>query len=136
MSFVFVGVALAIDVAHADAPAATNRVVSFKDAAKIKSRDAWNDHQKKAKPKSILQKERRCVTWEALNRLAPSGLHEIGRLAVRNSKEVKSSTWSVGCETMDRDYADWDSYKERSRSLAASQDCFRDARMDSAFPMW
>lgn len=39
------------------------------------------------------------------------GLHEIGRLQTRTSDQVKSSKWSVGCETLDRDYADWDSYK-------------------------
>ncbi len=80
-------------------------VVSFKDAAKIKSWDAWNDHKKPQTPK-----EKRCVTWEKLNKLDP-GLKEIGRLAVRDSSEIKSSKWSVGCETMDRDYADWDAYK-------------------------
>ena len=31
--------------------------------------------------------------------------------ATRTSDQVKSSKWSVGCETMDRDYADWDSFK-------------------------
>ena len=80
-------------------------VVSFKDAAKIKSWDAWQDHQKKAP-----RKERPSVTWARLNKLDP-GLKEVGRLAVRNAKDVKSSKWSVGCETMDRDYADWDAYK-------------------------
>ena len=80
-------------------------VVSFKDAAKIKSWDAWNDHEKKTAPK-----EKPCVTWIKLNKLDP-GLEEIGRLATRTSAEVKSSKWSIGCETMDRDYADWNAYK-------------------------
>ena len=84
---------------------AAGEIVSFKDAAKIKSWDAWNDHEKPAPTK-----ERRCVTWERLNRLEP-GLKEIGRLAVRDAKDIKSSKWSVGCETMDRDYADWNAYK-------------------------
>ena len=75
-------------------------VVAFKDAAKIKSWDAWNDHKKPSPPK-----ERPCVTWAKLNKLDP-GLNEIGRLAVRGAKDIKSSKWSVGCETMDRDYAD------------------------------
>jgi len=30
---------------------------------------------------------------------------------VRESKDIKGSSFSIGCETMDRDYADWDSYK-------------------------
>lgn len=86
-------------------------VVSFKDAAKIKSWDAWDDHKAKAAVTNILQKEKRCVTWERLNRLDP-GLPEIGRLQTRTSAEVRSSKWSVGCETLDRDYGDWESYKD------------------------
>ena len=89
-------------------------VVSFKDAAKIKSWDAWGD---KAPPDAKVsgaaattKKEKPCVTWKRLNELSP-GLKEIGRLAVRDAKDVKSSKWSVGCETMDRDYANWDAYK-------------------------
>ena len=81
------------------------QVVSFKDAAKIRSWDAWDDHLKKKG-----WKEKPCVTWKALNELDP-GLKEIGRLAVRDAKDIKSSNWSIGCETMDRDYADWDAYK-------------------------
>ncbi len=72
-------------------------VVSFKDAAKIKSWDAWDDHKAKAAVTNILQKEKRCVTWARLNRLDP-GLPEIGRLQTRTSAEVRSSKWSVGCE--------------------------------------
>ena len=86
-------------------------VVSFKDAAKIKSWDAWSDHKAKAAITNVLQKEKSCVTWKKLNAL-DVGLREIGRLATRTSTEVKSSKWSVGCETMDRDYAEWDSFKE------------------------
>ena len=85
-------------------------VVSFKDAAKIKSWDAWHDHQAKAAVTNVLQKERRSVTWKRLNKVDP-GLTEIGRLQTRTSDQVKSSNWSVGCETLDRDYANWDSYK-------------------------
>ena len=85
-------------------------IVSFKDADKIKSWDAWDDHKAKVSITNILQKEKRCVTWEKLNKLDP-GLKESGRLVVRESKDIKSSKWSVGCETMDRDYADWDSFK-------------------------
>ena len=85
-------------------------VVSFKDADKIKSWDAWDDHKAQVAITNVLQKEKRCVTWEKLNKLDP-GLKEIGRLATRTSDQVKSSDWSVGCETLDRDYADWNSYK-------------------------
>ena len=85
-------------------------VVSFKDAAKIKSWDAWNDHEAKFSVTNVLQKEKPCVTWRRLNAL-DVGLKEVGRLATRTSAEVKSSKWSVGCETLDRDYADWNAYK-------------------------
>ncbi|MBQ9431481.1 MAG: glycoside hydrolase [Kiritimatiellae bacterium] len=93
--------------------AAFAEIVQFKDAAKIKSWDAWGD---KAPPTNTAnraaapKKERKCVTWIRLNELNP-GLKEIGRLAVRDAKEIKSSKWSIGCETMDRDYADWNAYK-------------------------
>ena len=93
--------------------AAAAEVVSFKDAAKIKSWDAWNDHKKPEPPK-----EKPCVTWKKLNSLDP-GLKEIGRLAVRGAKDIKSSKWSVGCETMDRDYADWNAYKHLLEPLGA-----------------
>ena len=85
-------------------------VVSFKDASKIASWDAWDDHKAKVAVTNILQKEKRSVTWEKLNKVDP-GLKEIGRLQTRSSGQIKSSKWSVGCETMDRDYANWDSYK-------------------------
>ena len=97
----------------APAPAAASgsaRVVSFKDAAKLKSWDAWNDHKKQAAVTNILQREKRCVTWERLNAVDP-GLREIGRLQTRTSDRIASSAWSVGCETLDRDYGDWNSYK-------------------------
>ena len=58
------------------------------------------------------------MTWKKLNTLDP-GLKEIGRLAVRDAKDIKSSKWSVGCETMDRDYADWNAYKHLLGPLGA-----------------
>ena len=89
---------------------AASSVVSFKDADKITSWDAWDDHRAPAAITNLLQKEKRCVTWERLNKVDP-GLTEIGRLQTRTSRAVASSKWSVGCETMDRDYANWDSFK-------------------------
>ena len=83
----------------------SGEIVAFKDAAKIKSWDAWNDHKGKS-----AWKEKPCITWNKLNQLDP-GLKEIGRLAVRDAKDIKSSKWSIGCETLDRDYADWNAYK-------------------------
>ena len=93
--------------------AAQTDVVAFKDASKIKSWDAWDDHKNPEPPK-----EKPCVTWKKLNTLDP-GLKEIGRLAVRDAKDIKSSKWSVGCETMDRDYADWNAYKHLLEPLGA-----------------
>lgn len=52
----------------------------------------------------------KCVTWEALNAAPPPG-RLIGRLATRDSKAIASSRWSVGCETMDRDYAVFKNYR-------------------------
>jgi len=60
----------------------------------------------------------RSVTWERLNKLDP-GLKEIGRLAVCEAKDLKSSSWSIGCETLDRDYADWDAMKQNLGQLGA-----------------
>ena len=85
--------------------AATLAVVAFKDAAKIKSWDAWNDHKG-----PVQWKERRSVTREKILKM-DSGLKPAGQLETRPSKDIRSSSWSVGCETLDRDYADWNQYK-------------------------
>jgi beta-glucosidase/6-phospho-beta-glucosidase/beta-galactosidase len=53
----------------------------------------------------------RNITWEKLQSSGPE-LNQIGFLAIRNSNEIKSSTWSVGCETLDRDYAKFSVYKD------------------------
>lgn len=89
-----------------------SNIISFKDADKIKSWDAWDDHVARPIATNILQKEKKSVTWEKLNKMKVPGLKEIGRLQTRTSPEIKSSKWSVGCETMDRDYAEWDSFKD------------------------
>ena len=75
---------------------AGEKVVAFKDAATIKSWDAWSDHLAQTAVTSVLQNEKPCVTWRKLNAI-DTGLQEIGRLATRTSPEVTSSTWSVGC---------------------------------------
>ena len=89
---------------------AATGVVSFKDADKIRSWDAWDDHLAKAAVTNVLQKEKTCVTWKRLNEL-DFGLKEVGRLATRTSDEIGGSRFSVGCECLDRDYAEWDVYK-------------------------
>ena len=90
------------------AVAAVLAVVSFKDAGKIKSWDAWGDNG--ATPTKSVYRERRCVTREKLLGME-SGLKPWGMLETRKSKDIAGSNWSVGCETLDRDYADWDQYK-------------------------
>ena len=80
-------------------------VVAFKDAAKIRSWDAWDDHKA-----PVAWNEKPCVTREKLLKMDP-GLEPWGWLETRGAKDIKSSWWSVGCETLDRDYADWDQYK-------------------------
>ena len=55
--------------------------------------------------------KKRCITMEAFLRADP-GLGQIGLYRTRSSSEIKSSSWSVGCETLDRDFADFDKYKD------------------------
>ena len=50
-------------------------------------------------------------TWEAFKRSGPD-LKQIEWLATKSSNEILSSPWSVGCETLDRDYADFSVYKD------------------------
>jgi len=103
--------ALVAGLAAADAP----KVVSFKDAAKIKSWDAWNDHKKPA-----AKKERVSVTWNKLQKM-DCGLAPAGILETRHARDIKASNWSIGCETMDRDYADWNQFKEYVGILGAKR---------------
>ncbi|MEB2777387.1 hypothetical protein SYJ56_18885 [Algoriphagus sp. D3-2-R+10] len=46
---------------------------------------------------------------------------EIGQLDTKSANEIKSSRWSIGGETLDRDYADYDSYKEYLGPLGAKR---------------
>ena len=39
------------------------------------------------------------------------GLPYIGTVAARGTREIESSNWLLGCETLDRDFADYDQYK-------------------------
>ncbi|TAG73667.1 MAG: hypothetical protein EAZ24_11585, partial [Burkholderiales bacterium] len=36
----------------------------------------------------------------------------IGTVKSRSTSEIQSSNWLLGCETLDRDFADYDQYKE------------------------
>lgn len=52
---------------------------------------------------------------------AQSTWKEIGQLKTRNAKDIKSSTWSIGGETLDRDYTDYQSYKTYLGPLGAKR---------------
>jgi hypothetical protein len=47
----------------------------------------------------------------ALTPLEP-GLRQIGTLAARGAEPPAASNWTLGCETLDRDFADYAQYKE------------------------
>lgn len=40
------------------------------------------------------------------------GLRQIGTIRPRSADEISGSNWTLGCETLDRDYADYQQYKE------------------------
>ena len=60
---------------------------------------------------ALAEGKHKSVTWEQFNKVSPD-LKPIGRLAVRHAKDIGSSPWSVGCETLDRNYGDFKQYKE------------------------
>ena len=40
------------------------------------------------------------------------GLKQIGTILPRSADAISGSNWTLGCETLDRDYADYQQYKE------------------------
>jgi len=60
----------------------------------------------------------RSITWDKLKASGP-GLKQIGWIATRHAKQIKSSDWSVGCETLDRDQARFSVYKNYVGELGA-----------------
>jgi hypothetical protein len=40
------------------------------------------------------------------------GLKRLGTLTPKNVRQIDTSHWTLGCETIDREYADYHSYKE------------------------
>ncbi len=36
----------------------------------------------------------------------------IGTIRPRSATEIGPSNWTLGCETLDRDFADWDQYRD------------------------
>ena len=58
------------------------------------------------------------ITWKKFLASGPN-LQQIGWLGVRHAKDIKSSPWSIGCETLDRDYAKFSAYKDYVGELGA-----------------
>lgn len=44
--------------------------------------------------------------------VAPAEFVPLGRLATRAAKDISASTWSIGCETLDRGWADYWQYRD------------------------
>ena len=53
--------------------------------------------------------------------VAPANWKEVGSLKTRTAKEIAASTWSIGGETLDRDYTDYQSYKTYLGPLGAKR---------------
>jgi|SRR6218665_79037 len=51
----------------------------------------------------------------------PEGFALIGKLATRNAIDIPGSTWSIGGETIDRNYTDYHSYKKYLGPLGAKR---------------
>ncbi len=60
----------------------------------------------------------RSITWEKFKASGPE-LKQVGWIGVRHSKDIESSDWSVGCETLDRDQAKFSVYKDYVGELGA-----------------
>jgi len=58
------------------------------------------------------------ITWEKFKASGPE-LKQVGWLATRPSSEIASSPWSIGVETLDRDYAKFSVYKDYVGELGA-----------------
>ena len=60
-------------------------------------------------------------SFALLAQSAPPDWKEIGQLQTRDATAIKSSTWSIGGETLDRDYTDYQSYKTYLGPLGAKR---------------
>ena len=60
----------------------------------------------------------RSITWDKFKASGPE-LKQIGWIATRHAKDIESSDWSVGCETLDRDQAKFSVYKDYVGELGA-----------------
>lgn len=59
---------------------------------------------------SISSAQYKSINWDLFQQAGPD-LKQIGTIGTKHSSEIKSSPWSVGCETLDRDYAKFSIYK-------------------------
>src|SRR4051812_29250268 len=48
----------------------------------------------------------------AAQAIAPAGYRYVGKLKPRSTREIKSSNWILGCETLDRGMTYFEQYKE------------------------
>ncbi|MDF7819993.1 hypothetical protein P1X15_20400 [Runella sp. MFBS21] len=62
-----------------------------------------------------------CLTQQCLLAQSQPDWKEVGQLKTRDAKEIKKSTWSIGGETLDRDYTDYQSYKTYLGPLGAKR---------------
>ncbi|MDA3923204.1 MAG: glycoside hydrolase [Kiritimatiellae bacterium] len=67
---------------------------------------------------NISARTHKSITWEKFKASGPE-LKQVGWLATRHSKDIASSDWSIGCETLDRDYARFSTYKDYVGELGA-----------------
>lgn len=58
-----------------------------------------------------LPKLKKSITWEKL-KTHPAPLPVLGHITPVPSEIGRDSWWSVGCETLDRDFTNFDNYKQ------------------------
>lgn len=80
---------------------------------KVKSAPRNGEHYEYKVPK-------RSITYNAI-KSTPLGMPQIGWMGARHSSEIESSPWSIGCETLDRDFAKFSSYQKFVGELGAKK---------------
>jgi len=56
-------------------------------------------------------------TWSRVQTSLDPGLKHLGTLIPKNVHEIETSRWTLGCETIDREYSDYNAFKEYLPSL-------------------
>ena len=51
-------------------------------------------------------------TWSRVQTSLDPGLKHLGTLVPKNVHEIETSRWTLGCETIDREYSDYNAFKE------------------------